>query len=269
MIKIGARKGFSLIEIGIVMVVIGLIIAAVMKGKDVIRGAENKEVTKTFMDKWVNVADTFYDKTGYNLTADGNTSLMMTVADGYVDTNCTNVIDEAAERGGVDVRKIVKAGGNDNICTRLVTGEFTSEALIGVGFASAYVKTDDDRYVDNADVVARNLVVFGNVPADIVHAFEKLYDTKVDGRRGKVVALDEYTSVQPNDRILKTTNGKSMIDVSTTLANGGQAFTATTTDTGVTTNSATTLELDNPIQTIPVDSADSLKLYTIAVILEH
>ena len=38
--KIGTRKGFSLIEIGIVMVVIGLIIAAVMKGKDVITTQE-------------------------------------------------------------------------------------------------------------------------------------------------------------------------------------------------------------------------------------
>jgi len=54
--------GFTLIEMAIVLVIIGLILAGVMKAKDVIRNAQVKEFTNNFVLAWKDITYTYYDK---------------------------------------------------------------------------------------------------------------------------------------------------------------------------------------------------------------
>jgi len=58
------RKGFSLIELSIVLIIIGLLMAAVMKGKDLIRSTEMKKFYNTFIKAWELVYTQYYDRTG-------------------------------------------------------------------------------------------------------------------------------------------------------------------------------------------------------------
>ncbi len=60
----GARaRGFTLIELAIVLVVIGLIISAVTVGKDVLRGAEFQKGYRQFIEPWIEASYIFYERT--------------------------------------------------------------------------------------------------------------------------------------------------------------------------------------------------------------
>ena len=63
------RKGFSLIELSVVLIIIGLLLAAVMKGKDLIKNAEIKKFYNNFIKQWELAYTTFYDRTGKVLGA--------------------------------------------------------------------------------------------------------------------------------------------------------------------------------------------------------
>ncbi|GHT90141.1 prepilin-type N-terminal cleavage/methylation domain-containing protein [Betaproteobacteria bacterium] len=61
-----ARKngGFTLLEMAMVLVVIGLIIGALTVGKDVIRNAEYQKITSKFVFEWKRSYDEYYSRTG-------------------------------------------------------------------------------------------------------------------------------------------------------------------------------------------------------------
>ncbi len=69
-------KGFTLIEMAIVLIIIGIIIGAVVKGKDVIRSGEQKKLYTKFLNSWQMSYLVFYDRTGKILgdTHDGSSA---------------------------------------------------------------------------------------------------------------------------------------------------------------------------------------------------
>ena len=177
--KIGTRKGFSLIEIGIVMVVIGLIIAAVMKGKDVIKGAEVKEVSQNFLSKWVSATDNFYDKLGFNVY--GSVSNRMIYGTGgsdatnsVADTNGTEslpIIQVNAtaltefNRAGINLRKTIRTN-TGNVVSNVLAGESTDDKTVTVHFGYQLIKENG-----TATPMFRNYVLFNNVPVDVAKAY--------------------------------------------------------------------------------------------------
>ena len=76
---IGRNDGFTLIEIAIVLIIIGIIIGMVIKGKDLIRSGEQKKIYSQFLNGWKTAYLNFYDRTGKIL---GDTS-----GDRRADTN--------------------------------------------------------------------------------------------------------------------------------------------------------------------------------------
>ena len=59
------QRGFSLVEMAIVLVIIGLIVAAVTVGKDTMRTAENNKVYNKFIAAWTQAAYAHFNRTGY------------------------------------------------------------------------------------------------------------------------------------------------------------------------------------------------------------
>jgi len=60
----GKAKGFTLVEMAVVLVIIGLILGAVSIGKDLQRTAEFKKVKQKFVDQWAQAYNEYYDKMG-------------------------------------------------------------------------------------------------------------------------------------------------------------------------------------------------------------
>ena len=58
------QKGFTLVEMAIVLAVIGLIIGAIAIGKDVQRNAEYTKIKNKFIDQWEQAYNAYYQRTG-------------------------------------------------------------------------------------------------------------------------------------------------------------------------------------------------------------
>jgi len=81
------RKGFTLIELSIVLIIIGLLLAAIVKGKDLIRSAELKKFYNGFVKQWELLFNNYYDRTGKVLGGPlvvNATSSKNSTYDGYV-----------------------------------------------------------------------------------------------------------------------------------------------------------------------------------------
>jgi len=57
-------QGFTLIELSIVLLIIGLLLAAVVKGRDLIRSAQIKKFYNSFIKQWEIIYNNYYDRTG-------------------------------------------------------------------------------------------------------------------------------------------------------------------------------------------------------------
>lgn len=200
--KNARRAGFTLVEMAIVLVIIGIILSAVMKGRDLVRSAQTKQYAQGFVQKWVTIAKTYQDKTGhvlYDGRGNGGRMSHVTEPDGIMDgmvlpkkwhSRCEPLY-EALIRVGIDPCTLIKSDLNDferssgcankyDPFARTVHGEYTGVTTMYVGFWGLKI---------GAGGPARNCVIFGNVPSDIAQGLDTTIDGVADGRAGSVVCL--------------------------------------------------------------------------------
>ncbi|MBF0329551.1 MAG: prepilin-type N-terminal cleavage/methylation domain-containing protein [Nitrospirae bacterium] len=203
-LALGSEKGFTLIEMAIVLVIIGIILGAIMKGKDVMRSAQTKQLYQGFIGKWVSMADTYYDKTGSNLgdgASNGGGGTGSTVVDGLmdgIDASTTDTLRKAIRdvliRAGINPCEIIKSGNIEDRAVCEVTGVNIGQGIVD---SEVYGKVKNINaylyyYLLKESATAnhkRNLVVFRNVPIDIAQALDTMIDGIADGQAGRFLNL--------------------------------------------------------------------------------
>lgn len=208
-------SGFTLVEMAIVLVIIGIILAGVMKGRDIVRGSQVKQFSQQFAQKWGTVAQTYYDKTGQFLN-DGNVNggVAAGVPDGQMDASAASAAQSAnillvTRNVGIPVCSLVKSKLITPVATNLVAA-----AAEGCGSAATYaaatavmnpwqttvegeytgtLTVDVDlvgiRLTQNGIETRRNVVALFNVPVDVAVGLDTAIDGKNDGTSGTFVGL--------------------------------------------------------------------------------
>ena len=184
------EKGFTLIEMALVLIIIGIILGAVVKGKNLIRSAEQKKVYTKFIGAWNLAYLGFYERTGLRLGDTYNTAGIAAGQDGQADT--TNAV------GGA-----VTDAGRTALVTSVAAGfyELTDVGLEAPTTNSAnrweYIYTDTNGGAHNVSVAFKfnvagnyNYMFIGELPGELGIALDTMIDGQVGGNAGDFLAVD-------------------------------------------------------------------------------
>jgi prepilin-type N-terminal cleavage/methylation domain-containing protein len=171
------KKGFTLVELSIVLIIIGLIIGGVMKGKDLINSAEHKKMYNTWVKEWQIVVNSYQDRTGA-LLGDGlaNGGAAGT-ADGElddIDLSTTTTVQDRLKAVGLDIPVGTNNGGSYSIKGKHVTGTATMT-------------------LNRSTNINKNVLLIKGMPNDVAMAFDKIADGSLDPQDG-VFRIDDTTT---------------------------------------------------------------------------
>jgi hypothetical protein len=190
----------------IVLVIIGLILAAVMKGRDLVNSAEGTSSMQGFFLKWKTMATDYLKGTGWPPCDGQQNGGTDTTRDGWAESVAAFTDDDEAKieqaffNAGIDLCQNIKgnlfgdadtgtggivcgSGGMETVKYK-VDSEYTGPTDITVGFGSLKLDKADDQTAHGY-----NLLIFYNVPLDYARRIDKIVDGKEIGNEGLCVNL--------------------------------------------------------------------------------
>src|ERR1035437_2044777 len=207
------QAGFSLLELSVVLVVIGLIIGAVTIGKDVQRNAVYQRMANDFVQGWAIAYDRYYDGTGH---PPGDTAANPT---GKVNANATELC-------GVTLRTAMQAAG-----VEMPSGR-------AAGFENRYAYQDSNGLPHELQICfqnvnwsepgatpgpyvprARNVMVLKSMTPALASLLDNAFDGLVDARFGKLREQSQANITATNATSLALSVDERMAIGSTSATN--------------------------------------------------
>ncbi len=205
------QRGFTLVEMAIVLAIIGLILGAVMIGKDVQRNAEYAKIKQKFIDQWVVAYNTAYQRAGVPVGDSQTAPQLMVNGASFAQPATPADGDTPAKPAIVSGGDMSKATAPAPICAgRAAPGMTTAlttlrdEMLrLGVRMPPGRAEGSEDRYVyldsnGNPQEIqvcfqwnkpgtasgAGNVMVITGLTPDLARALDQMIDGKADAREG-------------------------------------------------------------------------------------
>ncbi len=190
------RSGFTLIELSIVLIIIGLIIGGVMKGKDLINSAEQKKIYNTWLKQWVVTANTYQDRTGAMLgdgTLNGGTAGTENGQCDNIRLDTTTSVQDRLTAIGLDTPVSNVAGTNGGAYS--IKGKYTTSQV------RAYLY-----WLASTIDGPKNRLYLVGMPVDVAIAFDKMTDGSIDPRHGDFRIYPDSTATWPDASGTNTVN---------------------------------------------------------------
>jgi prepilin-type N-terminal cleavage/methylation domain-containing protein len=183
---ISNKRGFTLIEMAIVLVIIGLILAAVTKGQDLVQSAQQKKFYSSFVKAWELAVINYQDRTGHLLMDGTDNGGTKSTDDGHFDSTpgsgTIGSAPTALERVGLD--STLPATNTDNSYTYKISGKYSGEQTVKVTLE--YVST------------VGNYIRFTNIPTDVAMGMDAIIDGDITGKR------TSYSSGNNEERFMQS-----------------------------------------------------------------
>lgn len=173
--RVHDNRGFTLIEMAIVLIIIGIIIGAVVKGKDIVRSAQQKKLYSEFVREWQIAFNNYYDRTGWIL-ADSNDPNNAGVRNGHCNAGASNAnIDSQLQAVGLTPPNV---GSTGVTLQRTYTDSNGVQQTLILAFAYS--------------ASWGNHIRIRNMPNDLGLAIDRLVDGSADGTAGDVRYTSDY-----------------------------------------------------------------------------
>lgn len=176
------EKGFTLVEIAIVLIIIGLILGATVKGGDLIQSAKQKKFYNSFVKQWELTVLNYYDRTGGVLgdgTANGGVNA---TADGIFDNINTAAEWTAVENRLTAVGLELPTSNTANSYQFAFKGKQSGSRTMSLNLY--YLNSTAGGGGSGGGNVANNCLYITNMPTDLAIATDRVIDGVADGQNG-------------------------------------------------------------------------------------
>ena len=202
-----SETGFTLIEMAIVLIIIGLIIGAVVKGQDLVQSAKQKKFYTKFLKQWQLSVLNYYDRTG-NVLGDGQVNGGTNATkDGRFDNisganfGAANGIDATLKRVGLTV----PISNTSNSGQYNYKGQYSGNQTVTLWLY--YLWSDTDGRSNNA-------LYLTNIPTDLAIALDTMVDGEVDPTAGDFRRYhDNAASTWPDASTTSVVNAQLILNV--------------------------------------------------------
>lgn len=217
------QAGFTLVELSIVLFIIGIIMASVMKGQDIIASARATKVQQGYFLKWLEIVNGYHEITGKILCDGvengGPTGPYAGPEDGFMDgiTYDNDYSDSRRStlfirlrQTGIDPCTMINGNlfdldvTNPSVCENdlniyeyMLNSENTGKQQVTLGLTNLNIDLDDND--TTSPVFHRNIIIFLNVPLDYAIRLDKTLDGYADGEHGKCVNMSGNVIGRPED----------------------------------------------------------------------
>ncbi len=199
------QGGFTLVEMAVVLVIIGVILGAVMIGRDVQRNAEYTRIKQKFLDQWVVAYNTYQQRLGAPVGDNQSAPRLMVNGanfNGNGDALSGGDMSQAQEPSAIcrgskpsKMTRSAQSGDDYNLRDIMRKAGVTMPPGRGEGMEDRYVYLDTNGNPQEiqvcfqwnkpgTDAGSGNVMVISGLTPDLARALDQMIDGKPDAQNG-------------------------------------------------------------------------------------